>query len=366
MVQWIDRWRQQSDQFDWFSAYLKDRGLETQWRIATFAFTVLLAALPVVMLWSPYGPDRPATVALSVAAAGAGAVSAGVWLIRWPSRRQSVLLSVMATGSIAVICLAQSNAYAGLEGCHIFAIIGGFIAYFHTVEHLIANLAVALTCTAVLAHQLAVTTGDIALVVASLITITAVNVGVPFGIYSLVHTLRSDLRSSDRDSLTELLNRRSFYHSVHELLNRRHTAADRYLVVIAIDLDHFKQLNDTRGHAIGDQALVGVGAALRQNCRATSVIARIGGEEFVIADVDSTPEASALAERLRHAIAALPMNITASIGTASAPLKTIDARADRQLVDALMNAADGAMYDAKRAGGNQICHHPEASPIDSA
>jgi diguanylate cyclase (GGDEF)-like protein len=366
MVQWIDRWRQQSDQFDWFSAYLKDRGLETQWRVATVGFTVLLAALPIVMLWSPYGPDHAGTVVLSIAAAGAGLASASVWVIRWPSRRQSLLFCVLSTGSIAASSLAQSNAYAGLEACHIFAIIGGFIAYFHTAEHLVANLVVALTCAGVMAHQLAVTTGDIALVVASLITVTAVNVGVPFGIHSLVHTLRTDLRSSDRDSLTGLLNRRSFYQSVHELLNRRRSAAGQYLVVVVIDLDDFKQLNDTWGHATGDQALADVGAALRQHCRTTSVIARTGGEEFVIADIDGAPDAAAMTERLRRAIAGLPIEVTASIGTASATLDTVAGHADRQLIDALMNAADGAMYDAKRAGGNQICHRREVSPIDSA
>ncbi|CAN5488246.1 GGDEF domain-containing protein [soil metagenome] len=365
MVQWIDRWRQQSDQFDWFSAYLKDRGLETQWRIATFGVTILLAALPVVMLWSPYGPDHAATVILSIAAAGAGLASACLWVIRWPTRRQSLLFCILATGSIAASSLAQSNAYAGLEACHVFAIIGGFIAYFHTAEHLVANLVVALTCAGVMAHQLAATTGDLALVVASLITITAVNVGVPFGIHSLVHTLRTDLRSSDRDSLTGLLNRRSFYQSVHELLNRHHSAGDSYLVVVVIDFDDFKHLNDTRGHATGDQALADVGAALRQHCRTTSVIARTGGEEFVIADIDRTPDAAAMAERLRHAIAAAPMKITASIGTASAPLNTVATHADRQLIDDLIHTADGAMYDAKRAGGNQICHHLEVCPIDS-
>lgn len=366
MVQWIDRWRQQSDQFDWFSAYLKDRGLERQWRFATLGFTLLLAALPVVMLWSPFGPDRTATVLLSLFAAAAGAASAGLWLFRWPTRRQSVLFCMLSTGSIAASCLAQSSAYAGLEGCHVFAIVGGFIAYFHTVEHLVANLAVALTCSGGLAYHLIATTGDIALAVASLITVTLVNVGVPFGIHSLVHTLRTDLRSSDRDSLTELLNRRSFYQSAQELLMRHRSDTDRYLVLAMIDLDDFKQLNDTSGHAAGDEALVDVGAALRRHCRATSVVARTGGEEFVVADVDDVPDPAAMAERLRNAIAALPIGITASIGTAGASLNSIAGNDDRLLIDMLMREADGAMYDAKRAGGNRVCHRSDVVPVDSS
>ncbi len=365
MYQWIDRWRQQSDQFDWFSAYLSDRKIETQWRGATFSFTMLLAALPVVMLWSPDGPDTAATVALSLVAAVFGVAGATLWLIRWPTRRQSVLFCLMGSGSITASCLAQSNPFAGLGGCHTFAVVGGFIAYFHSPRHLAANLVLALTCTAILAHRLAVATGDIALVVASLITITAVNVGVPFGIHSLVHTLRADLRSTDRDSLTGLLNRRSFYHSAHELLIQHRQSPGKYLIVAMIDLDNFKQLNDTQGHAAGDAALVSVSAALLENCRNTAVIARAGGEEFVIADTDTTADPSAMAERLRQAIAALPMRITASIGTASATLNDLAARADRQLIDALMRDADTAMYDAKRDGGNRICHRAYVSQVDS-
>jgi hypothetical protein len=72
VVRWARRWWEQSDQFDWFSAYLEDRKLETQWRAATFGFTLLLAALPIVMLGSPAGPNHIATVWLSMVAADSG------------------------------------------------------------------------------------------------------------------------------------------------------------------------------------------------------------------------------------------------------------------------------------------------------
>ena len=356
MVRWARRWWQQSDQFDWFSAYLQDRNLETQWRAATFGCAVLLAALPILMLGSPAGPNHIATVWLSIIAAASGAISASLWLRRWPTRRQSLLLCLMAIASIAAICLAQSNPYVGLEGCHIFAVIGGYIAYFHTARLLVGNLAVALSCSAILAERLTAASGDLSLVAASLITIAALNIGVPFGIHSLVHTLRNDLRSSDRDSLTGLLNRRSFYHSAYELVMRHHGSPDRYLVVAMVDLDNFKQLNDAQGHAAGDQALVDVSATLRNHCGAAAVIGRAGGEEFVIADIDSVSNPAAMAERLRQAIAGLPIQITASIGTASAP---VDTDVDRGLIDGLVGAADAAMYDAKRAGGNRVRHRDD-------
>jgi diguanylate cyclase (GGDEF)-like protein len=365
MAWWTRRWWRQSDQFDWFSAYIERRGLGPTWRAATFGSTALLAGLPILMLQSPEGPSHPATVTLSVIAACAGAIGAGLWLMRWPTRRQSILFSALACGSIAATCLAQSNPYAGLMGCTVFAVIGGFIAYFHTVGYVGANLVVAVGCSAILAYRLVSATGDIALTASSLLTVAALNIGVPFGIHSLVHSLRTDLRSSDRDPLTNLLNRRSFNRSAYELLMRHQHAPGSHLIVAMIDLDNFKQVNDTRGHAAGDQALVGVSAVLLDACRTSAVIGRVGGEEFVIADIDRTHNPAELAERLRQAIAALPFQISASIGTTSAPLDS-PVVANQRILDGLIGAADTAMYAAKRAGGNRVCHHDGIVPSDRA
>jgi diguanylate cyclase (GGDEF)-like protein len=143
---------------------------------------------------------------------------------------------------------------------------------------------------------------------------------------------------------------------------REHGPAGVYLVMAMIDLDNFKQLNDTRGHAAGDEALASVGATLRENCRSTAVIGREGGEEFVVADVGTDPNPAAMAERLRHAIDRIPAPVTASIGTAGAPIETDSAAANLQLIDDLIRTSDAAMYEAKRAGGNRVCHHPTLLP----
>jgi diguanylate cyclase (GGDEF)-like protein len=365
MVGWAPRWSQQLDHYDWLSAYLHDRGLQTQWRAATFTFTAVLGALPIVTLGTPVGPDRPLTVALAVGAAGCGAAGAVLWLTRWPTRRQSILFSLMASGAIAATCLAQSDPYPGLAGCTAFAVIGGFIAYFHTVGYLVVNFAVAAVCSAFLAVRVIVTTGDVALASAALLTVAALNIGVPFGIESMVKTLRSDVRSSGHDPLTGLLNRRSFYPSAYELLVRHRRDTDAYLVVAVIDLDNFKHLNDTRGHAAGDEALVGVAAALRESCRPTAVIGRSGGEEFVTADTDREANPAAMAERLRRAIIAIPFEVTASIGTASAPLNTDSPDANLELIEGLIRSSDSAMYEAKRAGGNRIRHSQDVAPSDT-
>jgi diguanylate cyclase (GGDEF)-like protein len=352
----------QSDHYDLLSAYLKSRGLQNVWQRLNFIVIAAQSALPSIMLWSPTGPDQPALRALSVAISVLGLAGAVVWLIHWPTRRESILFAFSAMGAIAVACLCLSNPYTGLMGCTTFAILGGFIAYFHTVPLVLTNFAVAAICAAILAHRFIAATGDVALISAGLITVAALNLGVPFGILPLMHTLRNDLRSSDRDSLTGLHNRRSFYNAVYELMALHGRTAGTYLVTAVIDLDNFKHINDTQGHAVGDQALVAVGSALEQNCRPAAVIARIGGEEFVVVDTATTPQHANMTERLRQAVADIPFPITASIGSSAVALDELRAMADMQLIDDLIGTADAAMYEAKRAGGDQVCHYSELIP----
>jgi diguanylate cyclase (GGDEF)-like protein len=149
------------------------------------------------------------------------------------------------------------------------------------------------------------------------------------------------------------------------LLRRREGPS--YLGVAMIDLDNFKRLNDTHGHSTGDKALVAVAGALRLVCPPTTMIARFGGEEFVVADIYRT-DLHDIAEQLRKAIAATRYPITASIGIASAPLGPSFDPAERELIDDLVNAADTAMYAAKRAGENETrsTHIAHAVPKGSA
>jgi diguanylate cyclase (GGDEF)-like protein len=347
----------ESDQFDWITVYLDSHGLLTPWRRITFVFIAAFAAEPLIMLWTPAGPHHPVTRAVTIVVSSLGVTGALLRLKRWPTRRQSSLSLFGAMVGVAAALLTLSNPYVGLMSCTTFAILGGYIAYFHSTAIVLANSAVATVCVVVLSCRLVVTTGDVALTLGSLVVVAGLNIGVPFGMRSLVHTLRNDLRSSDRDPLTGLHNRRSFYNSAYELIMLHRSAPGSYLVIAMIDLDDFKALNDAHGHATGDQALVAVAAALRGNSRPTAVIGRSGGEEFVIADIDTSPDPAKMAERLCDAIADIPFEISASIGTSSVPLSTDGpATSAMQLIDNLIVTSDAAMYQAKRAGGNQVCH----------
>ena len=152
------------------------------------------------------------------------------------------------------------------------------------------------------------------------------------------------------DGLTSLTNRRAFM----ERLEVEWKSAIRYglpLSIALLDVDHFKQFNDTFGHQAGDAVLVEVGRALAECARDTDLPARYGGEEFVVIlpHTDSTG-AVAIAERIREAVEAidgLPRTVTASCGVASLSVSMMSP-------EALIEAADRALYQSKHAGRNRV------------
>jgi diguanylate cyclase (GGDEF)-like protein len=151
------------------------------------------------------------------------------------------------------------------------------------------------------------------------------------------------------DGLTELANRRSFDRSLDRELTRANRTDGR-LSVVLLDIDHFKNLNDTHGHVVGDAVLRQVAAALRECGREYDTVARYGGEEFAaVLPGCSSALALQVAERLRRAVeeAASDVPVTASAGVATYPYDGVDA-------GSLLQAADQALYASKRAGRNTV------------
>jgi two-component system cell cycle response regulator len=130
------------------------------------------------------------------------------------------------------------------------------------------------------------------------------------------------------------------------------TAYDTPLSLLIIDLDHFKNINDTHGHTVGDNVLMRVGAMLKKSCRDTDMAARVGGEEFVlILGQYGAEEAARQAEKIRKAIETLEPDgipVTASVGVTSRPLGK-DVK-----FDDLFKVADRAVYEAKNQGRNRV------------
>jgi diguanylate cyclase (GGDEF)-like protein len=163
-------------------------------------------------------------------------------------------------------------------------------------------------------------------------------------------------RMSIRDPLTALLNRGAF-DACLGIQARRAEARAQPLSVAMIDVDHFKQLNDTHGHGTGDAVLTWIASRLRQSVRDTDLVARYGGEEFVVAFIDSDHER--LDERMegwRREVAASVLHptdskaavrVTVSIGVARFP-------GDAESPRAALACADTRLYEAKHAGRNRI------------
>lgn len=182
--------------------------------------------------------------------------------------------------------------------------------------------------------------------------------------------LFNELRQASlRDPLTGLHNRRF----LEEYLAKRQAAIDREpkpVGIIMLDIDHFKNFNDTYGHDSGDQALRAVGSVIQRHLRAGDVACRFGGEEIVVVAEDADAEQTAeIAERLRRAIESEairlpqridPLRVTASAGVAAYPEHGVT------LLDTL-RAADAALYEAKRLGRNRVViYAPSTASRDSA
>jgi two-component system, cell cycle response regulator len=167
---------------------------------------------------------------------------------------------------------------------------------------------------------------------------------------------RQMYESALRDDLTKTFNKKYFTDRLEsEFAFAARTKADLSLVVF--DLDHFKTINDTYGHPVGDQVLTDMAQAVAALIRAEDVFARVGGEEFaVICRGADCTQGLAVAERVRQSVAGHTFSaddktipVAVSAGVASVP----DARiADAQ---ALIAATDQALYEAKRAGRNRVC-----------
>ncbi|UVM61489.1 diguanylate cyclase [Pseudomonas sp. B21-010] len=158
-------------------------------------------------------------------------------------------------------------------------------------------------------------------------------------------------RAAQTDELTGLKSRRAFFEHAQQLYNE--CKANRLgLCAVMLDMDHFKHINDTYGHQVGDQVLRQMGAVISSSFRATDIHGRLGGEEFAILLPDTSIEvATQIAEQLIDTIAGLMIEpvhcITASLGVASTEACNKD-------LHSLMNDADKALYRAKALGRNRV------------
>jgi diguanylate cyclase (GGDEF)-like protein len=155
------------------------------------------------------------------------------------------------------------------------------------------------------------------------------------------------------DALTGVHNRRHFMSRATEELKRCRRHRHQFGMLI-LDADHFKRINDTLGHPQGDRVLVAIAQTLRKALRETDLVARFGGEEFVVGLPETPLEQTIfVAERLRSSIEALqiegqPWPVTVSIGVCAYPVANTDN------VDEMLKLVDDALYRAKASGRNRV------------
>lgn len=175
------------------------------------------------------------------------------------------------------------------------------------------------------------------------------------GFIRLVHDLdRAEERLKTlarEDPLTDTFNRRHFI----EVARVEWSRAQRYelpLSLIVIDVDYFKTINDSYGHAVGDEVLVNLAGILHTSLRSSDILARYGGEEFVVLLPETKPqEAIRVAERIRRSVEKAPQDVFAG-ATISAGVSA--ATAEMEDLDELLRHADEALYSAKESGRNRV------------
>lgn len=177
----------------------------------------------------------------------------------------------------------------------------------------------------------------------------------------LAAALEENRELASRDALTGLINRRHM-RELLELEQRRCVRGVRTMLLAQMDIDHFKSINDTYGHGVGDMALKAFAQTVRDNIRNSDVLARWGGEEFVLLLSDTDVAGAMLTlQRVRAAVEGTTMpdappglQMTVSIGLAE--------HMAGEMLEVTLDRADKALYSAKRAGRNQVMFGELAAP----
>ena len=342
-------WWRQRDEYEWRIDFLRSRGLLPVLRYLIAGIGATMGALSAVNVYAPPGVDD-AIVRIGWAVVAVGSFGwAARWAFRpWPTARASAALLVFVDVIMTMSALLFGDPNLAMSGIPILLCAGGYVVFFHGPRLHVAHIAWCTVAVVGIAIWLASTTpGDglqlaVSRAVIALLVTVCILPALQFGFW----LLQGSSMQSLTDPLTDLTNRRGLEVAVKRL--NVVAAPDTHLSALLIDVDGFKTVNDTRGHAVGDEVLIRTARSIQDNARSSAVVARWGGEEFLVVDRMATDQATMVAERIRAAVSvtADPM-VTVSIGVATC-------RPSRSVLREVIEAADAAMYDAKATGGDRV------------
>ncbi len=347
------------DHYYWLTAFLAARGAQTTTCRVVAAFIAFCGAIPLALAFGSPSPSGTWDRWVAVVGGAAAFVMAASWLRdRWPTRIASELCVVVGSVYIAIATLIQGDPVVGLLGSTAFAIVGGFIALFHSMRLLMFMWLVGGATVLVLAVRIAETYP--ALAVCGALLVALVNAFVVFACRTLLRSINSESMFDDVEPLTSLLTQEAFAEKVATLMSSRGRGDDRYLMVAVVNLDSFSLLQDMAGVTVANRARVLVGQRLRETVRSVAVLAHVAEAEFLIADVLTRDDPSPFVERVRATIASSPSRLTASIGVVSTPLSPLAGHPPYDVLDEVLGMATAAMQEARRSGGNKV--HQVLSP----
>ena len=327
--------------------------------------TFCLGPIPLVLMVNAGDARTLARLLSAVAITVCCTVMAGMWLRRrWPSRAQSQLAVVIGTACITLACLIQADPLVGLLGCTTFLVQTVYIGFFHSARLLAFTWTVAAATLILLAVRVAPVNTTLA--VCAVVLVALVNAFAAVACVMVIRLIDMQIRSSDIEPLTGLLTRNAFYENVATLIGARGRHDDRYLVIAVVNLDSFSLLLSFAGAAGGSRARIAIAQQLRETVRRDALIAHVSDAEFLIAELFTTLDPSALIERVRGTITNRPSRLTASIGAVSTPLRPLAPHPSHDVLDEVLTIATSAMYQARKAGGNQARHvlNPTLTVLD--
>lgn len=366
-------WRDRVD-YRWLVDTLQSHSALRGFKIMLGAGGIVMLMIAVLAALAQGDVSGPLGWQGGIEAAVAGAWTLRWWLLPWPREIESLIWIVLFDLDTTANDLLAHDRVIAVLGIVLLMAMGGYVTVFHGPRILALHVGWSMLATVMLGVLIALgylpNTGrdepelggrqqDIALGLA-IILVMAVVVGVILPFVQLCHWIvRVDAQS---DPLTRLLNRRGLDANLAAHVGR---CRRRSAYVASLDLDRFKAINDTFGHAFGDEALVHTAQRLRETVESDALVARTGGEEFVVVGC-LREEPAAVGERLRTAIetmSALPVTITASVGIAVVDASQPDIEYTEASFERLLRRADYAMYRAKRLGGNTTVVAGDEEPL---